>query len=101
MVDLSTRHCRNGTEGRVTMDETPQGLRVDEAARSVGCSVKNIYKAIKLGRIIARAHTRGAKSEWRIDEESLWEWRRTLTRGRPRKEWQGRPVPVGAPGSWA
>lgn len=79
------------------IEDEPRGLRVEEAARIADCSLPNIYKAIRLGRISAKPYTKGAKSEWRIDEESLREWRRNLKRGRPPKEWQGRPVPVGAP----
>lgn len=81
----------------MAMDDEPRGLRVDEAARIAECSEPYIYKAIRLGRLRATTYTRGAQSEWRIDEESLKEWKKTLKRAKPPRETPGRPVPVGAP----
>jgi excisionase family DNA binding protein len=79
------------------MDDETQGLTVEEAAKIAKCSLPNIYKAIYGERITAHVVTKGAKAEWRINEESLREWRRTLKRGRPpTKEWPGGLEAAGA-----
>lgn len=73
------------------MEIEPREIRVDEAAELVGCSKESVYRAARLGLVKARVVLRaGAKSEWRIDEESLREWRRTVKKGRPPQGWPGR-----------
>lgn len=84
----------------MTTETEPRELTVEEAAEIAGCRPANVYRAIRLELVKARpvpiatkSGVKSAKMEWRVDEESLREWRKTVRIGRPpnRGEWPGQP----------
>lgn len=69
--------------------QPPEGLTVEKAAQLTGTKPANIYRAIKRKRIRAKVVLgEGAQAQYRVDHQSLLEWRDTWEVRRMRGEKQ-------------